>query len=229
MNSRFALEGGSRAGRHNAGFWLSITMSALLVACLGNSASAQLRRPGQGEPVRKRPVLRIRRIDGMGSGDRQFTPRYETSARGGREPAKEWGVVTLEYSTEPEWIDNVTITFYALSMMREGKQNIYSMYRKEVNYVDVEEDNDHRAAAYLRPAALERYGRLVAIAAEVSVDGEPVAEIGDKRLGDALPEKWWKDPRVVKSELVTMREGYLLSKKESPFALIAVDDYEWIR
>ena len=49
---------------------------------------------------------------------------------------------------------------------------------------------------------------------------------GQVRLPDG---DWWKDERVIDSDLVSKRAGYLLNKKESPFELINMADYEWIK
>jgi hypothetical protein len=65
----------------------------------------------------------------------------------------------------------------------------------------------------------------VAIAVEISVGGKVVAEDSVEE-GLKLGPRWWKDPVIVESKDVTARDGYLLEKARSPFALISIDDYE---
>jgi hypothetical protein len=56
-----------------------------------------------------------------------------------------------------------------------------------------------------------------------------VAQQSETAIRDTLPVDWWKSEKVVKSEAVTARDGYLLSRKESPFVFINIDDYEAIK
>jgi len=44
-----------------------------------------------------------------------------------------------------------------------------------------------------------------------------------------LPEFWWRNPSVLDSPMLTVREGYLLNRMESPWAWINPDDYEVIK
>ena len=109
----------------------------------------------------------------------------------------------------------------------ETKQNVYSFYKMAVRYVDIAEGRDHMAIVYLRPAALERYGEPVAVAAVITLEGEVVAEISDEAA--KLPANWWKNPLVTDSKATTTRDGYLLDRSKSPWALINTDDYEVIK
>jgi hypothetical protein len=185
-------------------------------------------RPGAGEEPR-RPVVSVRRLTGTGNRAEVLTPYYDSSYGRSSRPAREWHRILVEYDSYPDWIDDLTIAFYAISVRADGGQNRYTYYRREVRYMDIERDTGHRAVAYLRPSAVERYGDVVAAAVEFIVDGEVVAMESDSRLRDALPPDWWKNERVVKSELVTIREGYLLNRLESPFAYVNIDDYEAIK
>lgn len=177
---------------------------------------------------RQRPPLVIRDLDGTGSRATVRTPSYDSSYGRGSKPAREWGRLQAEYDSYPEWIDEMTVTFYAMSLNEDGERN-YSLYRRDVRYMDIKEDREHLAVVYIRPSALERYGEIVAVAVEFVIDGEIVAVDADSTMGKSLPSDWWKNPRVVKSELVTRRDGYMLSRKESPFAFVAIDDYEVIK
>jgi len=49
--------------------------------------------------------------------------------------------------------------------------------------------------------------------------------LGDSKPagGKKLPAKWWENDKL------TVREGYLLKKSDTPFAMLAVDDYEYVK
>lgn len=176
----------------------------------------------------KSPIA-IRRIHGLGRKGIVLTPQFQTSVARGAKPPREWGMVMVQYESAPEWIDELTVTFYAMSVINKDGKNAYSLYRRDVHYMDVARDRDHLADVYLRPSALERYGEIVAVAVEIQVKGEVVAELGETSMGAQIPAQWWKDPKVVKSEVVTPREGYMLNRMESPFGWINSDDYEAIK
>ncbi len=196
--------------------------SVLVVASLSTAAFAQDARPASDK-------LRVRKIIGLGSKARVFTPTYTTDVGRGVERAQEWLAVTLTYDTAPEWIDELLIQFHVLAKRPDPKtpKNLYSLYKTAVRYVDIEAGRKHMATTYLRPSAIVRYGEAVAVAAVVTLDGAVVAEVSDESM--QLPEKWWKNPLVTDSDATTIRDGYLLDRSKSPWALINTDDYEVIK
>lgn len=197
-------------------------LSVVVVAALGSSVL------GQGAPNAS-DQLRVRKLTGLGKKARVFTPSFSTDVGRGVNRAREWQAITVSYDTAPEWIDELLIQFYVLSVMRdpETKRNVYSLYRNTVRYIDIEQGRGHTAVVFLRPAALLRHGEPVAVAAVFTLEGEVVAEVSDE--GSQLPEKWWKNPLVTDSDATTVREGYLLDRSKSPWALINPDDYEVIK
>lgn len=200
-----------------------------------------LRRPGAGGSTRPsaedaggvrsavRPAVVARKITGVARRDRVMTPQYSTSVSRGTEPAREWGAVALQYETQPEWIDELTVRFFVLGVIPKDGRNAYSFYRREVTYIDVKKGRNHVADMYLRPSALERFGLVAAVAAEIVVNGEVVAQLSESSMGDQIPPDWWKNEKVLKSESMTIRDGYLINRHESPFAYINVDDHEAIK
>lgn len=175
-----------------------------------------------------RPAVVLRKLTGTGSRSVIRTPSYDTTYGRGSKAAKEWGIVQVEYDSYPEWIDELTITFHALSLEADGSKE-YALYRRDVRYMDIKEGREHLAAVYLRPSALLRFGEVVAVAVEFSIDGRIVAGETDTVGGVSLPNDWWKNPAVLKSDLVKRRDGYMLNRAESPFAYVAIDDYEAIK
>lgn len=174
-------------------------------------------------------LIRVRSFTALGSRAVVASPFFQTSMGRGVKPQQEWHVVTMEYDTAPDWLDEMLVQYYVMSMMqdRETRSNRYSLYRKTVRYVDIEQGRGHIARAFLRPAAVKRFGDVVAAAAVLTIDGQEASVRSDESV--ELPERWWENPLVLDSEALTVRDGYLLDRMETPWAVINVDDYEFIR
>jgi hypothetical protein len=209
--------------------WKALLPAFMVLSITSLAFGQQTPRGASNAPRAASGKLRVRKLVGLGNKARMFTPSYSTDVGRGIQRAKEWRTVLLTYDTAPAWIDELLIQFYVLGMTRdpETKQNVYSFYKMAVWYLDVAEGRNHLATVYLRPAALERYGEPVAVAAVVTLEGEVVAEISDESV--KLPAKWWKNPLVTDSQATTTRDGYLLDRSKSPWALINPDDYEVIK
>jgi len=204
--------------------------SLVLFCGLCLDCPAQRSRPGGAvrRPAAPGDIVRIKRLTGLGGQSKIETPTYRTDVQRGAKPAKTWAKLTTTYDTAPEWIDELTIQYHAMAAKRQGSVKTYTIYKATVRCFDIEEGRGHASAVYLRPAALKRFGELVAVAVEISHKGKVIAsqsEIGGLRL----PADWWKNPQVTNLEGVTVREGYLLNRAETPFAFVNVDDYEYIR
>lgn len=171
--------------------------------------------------------LKIKKFAGAGRRALIKTPEYKTNVNRGAGQPKEWAQIAVQYETYAEWLDEVTFQYWVLSLMKEDGRNAYSLYKATVRYADVAEGRDHMSTVFLRPAAIERFGMVAAAAVEISIGGIVVDEIGEAEID--VPEKWWRNPQVVESEQVNVREGYLIDRSQSPWALINMDDFEVIR
>ena len=173
-------------------------------------------------------IARIRKLLGVGRSGQEKTPEYKTSVARGIKPAADWAQITVTYDTTPKWIDELVIQYYVLTMIVEEGKTVYSFFKATVKYVDVEKGRDHQGSVYLRPSVLKRHGNVVAAAVEISHEGKVIqtrSEV-DSESG-VKEEKWWADDsKVMKSPMVTPRDGYLLDRSQTPFALINIDDYE---
>jgi hypothetical protein len=128
--------------------------------------------------------------------------------------------------TAPEFIDDLTFQFYAISEgVVEGKK-IFSFYKSAVKYGDIERGN-HVCTMFIRPSAIKRYGEPTAIAVEVLYKGNIVEEMSEE--GQKMPDKWWKNPQVTESPITVIRDGYMINRSQSPFALIGIEGYEFIK
>ncbi len=201
----------------------------------GQARSAVVYRMPPGiEPA---DMIRVRGFSGIGSRSVVTTPVFNTSVgRGARSP-QEWQYLHLQYEVLIPWIDEMTVQFFVLSMGSDPEtgENVFSLFQRNVRYVDIEggrsgREGQRSADAFLRPAALRRFGRVVAAAAVVTINGQVVAQEQEvDRNAPALPETWWQDDRVIRSDAVTIRDGYLLDRTETPWSIINYDDAEFIR
>lgn len=142
---------------------------------------------------------------------------------------REWALVECEYSTHDKWMDQLSFTYHVLSSSRDeesGKQ-IYNYYTTTVRYIDVPKGK-HRSCVCLSPNLVERYGEPVAMAVEVTGKGSDVLASDQTSFGINLPKEWWKNDKVMNSEMLKRRNG-LIDRSKTPFALINPDDYEVVQ
>lgn len=181
-----------------------------------------------GQERREMP-LKIRKFNAMGTKALVTTPQYKSDVSRGAGAAKKWYMISVQYDTEPEWIDELTVEFHVLTSTRDlkTKKDVFSLYKLVVRYVDIARGRGHEATAFMRPSTIKRFGSPIAVAAVFSVKGHVIDAVSDD--SKRMPEKWWNDPRVTDSADVTLRPGRLLDRSDSPWALINIDNYEAIK
>ena len=179
--------------------------------------------PAAGEQVR------IRKLQGLGTRSLVKTPEYRHSLSPGVNRPGDWVEVKLTFDTTPEWIDELTVQFFVLTETRLQGKPEYTLFRRTVRCTDVERGENHMVAVYLPPNIVRRRGMPVAVGAEVSIGGKPAAVEGDSEKTLKLQAEWWKSPVVTESKDVAIRDDALLAREQSPFALVAIDDYEGSR
>ena len=192
---------------------------------------------GRSANVTRVPLL-VRTFVGAGRRTLVPTPQFQTNSRQGRsgyriggERGSDWACVHVDYDTDPLWIDDVTVNYFVLALTEADGERAYSFYRLAVTYRDVGRGAGHRSAAYLHPSAVARFGEPVASHVEILVDGSVVATEDDLRgdMEGQLPETWWTSKQVIDNPKVTMREGYLKHRDETPFALVNTENNEVIK
>lgn len=174
------------------------------------------------------------------------TPRIAGNAQ-----AKEqiWGVFEYSFETKAFWTDNLSATFYVLLDADEviKKKEVpedtprFSFMQLALRYSDIPKGKDHKICAVLLPAALERFGKPIAIGLEVSV-GDTVVYVDDKNVdgvlvtalqrvaqanpGGKLP-KWWDfvNANAMIQSRMARRNDYLVDRAKTPFSVVAIDDY----
>jgi len=192
-------------------------------AVVSNTTVAQERRAAGDK-------LRIRKLDAIGTRSKVDTPVIKSTAPRGTSRAKKWHQISMQYETAPLWIDELTAQVHVMSVTKdpETKKDVYSLFKLVIKYADIEKGRDHKMTAFLRPAAVKRYGEPIAVAIVLSIDGNVVGEISQE-ADRRIPKKWWSNPRIVDNANVTVRGGYLLNRSETPWAMINYDDYEVIK
>ncbi len=181
----------------------------------------------------------------------QETPSYTSTinmSRKGRGRVRQWALFEVTYETAPAWLDEVEFN-YTVMLRRPTEKNTdeYSIFRASVKYLDVAgalnplnaNGGVHQSCVVLHPNAFTRYGDerdgatrgVVAIVLEISVDGRVMATESEVAAPyrTKIPADWWKNPQVLNSDAVKMRDGYLMDRSKSPFAMINPDDYEMVK
>lgn len=209
-----------------SGWWFRVLILGAMGVFLAGMAN------GQSRAVSDRSdAVRIRRMIGAGSRIVIESPKYQVSSsiQGGVKPSQRWGKISVYYDTTPEWMDDLAFQYFVLARKVDGGKAIFSLYTTTVRYTDVRRGANHESSVFLRPPAIERYGDVIATAVEVSVGGKVVAEDSHVEGAPKMPDRWWRQPTVVESKDVVAREGYLLDRSRSPFALINIDDNEAVK
>ncbi len=169
------------------------------------SASAQ-----RQDTMAKR-ILRIRNV----AGSKVRTPEYKLVGGTAQGVKRIWFEVLVDYETTPEWIDELDFTYYVLMRSRRGKKR-YVLFRGDVSYVNIARGR-HRSVVYVHPSTLERYGDVDRVAVLIKSQGRLVG-VGGR---PAPTKRWW--------EQLTPVKGYILTRMQTPFAMIRFDDYEAIK
>lgn len=157
-------------------------------------------------------IVRIKRIDHQ----KRATPEYQVKrTREGAGRIRQWVQITTRYETAPEWIDQLDFRYYAVVRTKSGDRR-YQLLSGEVAYVNVKKGS-HESVVFIHPSSIDRFGVVEHVAVEIRVRSQLVGMASD-RSGN---ERWW--------EQMSPKEGYILTRDESVFALINYDNYEAIK
>lgn len=156
-----------------------------------------------------------------------------------------WGVFDYSFDTLAPWTDNIVVNYHILLDAekvkdREKDTPRFTYMQLTMRFGDLAKGKDHRVSAVLLPAALTRYGFITALGFEMTVHDRVVYSDQQFSNGSVLmptmkkaleansknPAKWWELQNIVNNPQTFKREGYLVDRAKSPFALVAMDDYE---
>lgn len=160
-------------------------------------------------------VLRIRRIEG----DMVRAPQYQVSGGQRTQRQRQWLQVKTEFETAPDWIDEITFTYYIVLRNRrpaEGEQE-YNLFRGETTYVNVARTRTGQSTVFLHPSTVERYGDLFRVGVVITSQGRMLGMASNPDSD----QRWW--------EQLPPRSGFVLNRMQTPFAMINFDDFEAIK
>ncbi len=186
--------------------------------------------PGAVRPAGSaKAVLRIKDISKPGKQSLVSSPDVDGKVKSpghiNRGQNWKWAMLEVKYETAPEWIDEITFTFFVLC--QDPKTKELHLFQTAVSYIDIEK-GDHFAAAMLPPNAVKRYGEPVSYAVDITLDGESVAQeaLG---MGVAKGNIWWPASIERLGDRVKRHSGYLKDRSQTPFGVTHFDEYEAVR
>lgn len=149
-------------------------------------------------------------------GGKTPTPQYSLLKGQAMARTRDWFQILTQYETNPDWIEELTFTYYVLARDKQGAQRGPVLFRGEVTYVTIQKGK-HMSDMYLHPSTLARYGEVEAMAVLVTFKGQLVA----MESQPASQQRWWEQLAPV--------DGFILNRMETPFAMIDFDVYEAIK
>lgn len=167
--------------------------------------------------------LKVKGITAPGKASLVSSPSYENNVKGpGRNSGrgKRWAAVEAEYATQPDWIDELTVTFHVLT---KDDENLFHYFTTAVSYLNIAK-GEHGACAMLPPSAVARYGTPCAYGVEFELGGKVVDGIAS---GIAKNTPWWTKLDSMKG--LERHSGLLQDRSKTPFALSYIDEYEAVR
>ena len=202
-----------------------LSSSIGLVACaLAFCLLGEVRGQAAAPAAPSSDILRIRKVTELGRDMFQRAP-----SMGNRSPKqKDWGVLDVTFDSAPEWIDEMTVTFTVMLQNKKAKQGepVFSLLTLTSEYRDIAQGRDRKAGVVILPVAMERHGQPIGIGVQFFRDGQLIAESGVGAESLSSKEKWWGNKQITDHPTVRKREGYLIERSKSPFALVDIDSYE---
>ena len=194
---------------------LSILSAGALVFLFSVSqVAAQARRVTPSAAAGKKGVV-IRKMEATGPTAKVKTPNFRSDSNEPQAQAKNWARITVQYETDVEWTDELEFRYTVL--VKHPKTRAFIMFPATVAYIDIPKGKRHTSTVFLRPTTLERYGNVEWAGVKIYLNGEQVAmaQMPDDRRPWTISYK--------------TREGVLLNRAQTPFAQVAVDNYETIK
>lgn len=196
------------------------------VALAAAALPAAPRAPGAAAPGAAPGDVKIKKITDLNG----YKAKAKSIDGKTSQKSKTWGVFDVSFQTAPEWVDSMTATYTVILLNPKpgDGQKPMSLLQTTVEYGDLER-GEHVAGAVLLPAALSRHGQPLGFAVQLSVGGQTVAQQGVGSGPLSKVAEWWTKSEILDHPNVQRRDGYLVDRMKSPFALVDVDNYEMSR
>lgn len=192
-----------------------LSMGALVFMFSVSEAAAQARRVTPPAAGAGKEGVVIRKMESTGPTAKVRTPEFKNDANEPQAQAKDWARITVQYETDAEWTDELEFRYTVL--VKNPKTSAFTMFPATVTYIDIPKGKRHTSTVFLRPNTLERYGAVEWAGVKIYLKGEQVAVA-------QMPD----DPRPWTITYKTI-EGVLLNRAQTPFAQVAIDNYETIK
>jgi hypothetical protein len=143
-------------------------------------------------------------------------PSYQVSSMAGAVKGtaynKKWLAIEVDFSTDPDWVDGVTVKYYVL--VKKGRE--VKLFTGEVTHSNLAKSMRHTSAMFVPATILERYGdsKFEIASVELIYDGKTVG----RESSPQTREEWWQK--------FTPVTGMLLPPGETPWAMLAHERYE---
>ncbi len=185
--------------------YFSILTATILVFVVATEAWAQ--QPSD--------ILRIRRLEG----NEVRAPVYQVSPTQRASRQRQWLEVRTQFETRPDWIDEMTFTYYiVLRNQRPAPgQPEFMLFRGENTYVNIARTRDGASTVYLHPSTVERFGSVFRVGVVISSQGRILA----MESSPSADGRWW--------EQLPPQDGFVLSRMQTPFAMVNFDDFEALK
>lgn len=190
---------------------MRILSRGMIIGAILWSVGLILPTPAQQPSAPTRPVV-IRGI----KGGKITTPQYQLLKGQTMARTRDWFQILTQYDTAPDWMEELTFTYYVLLRDKLSPQRTPILFRGEVTYVTIQKGR-HMSDMYLHPSTLARYGEVEATAVLVTYKGQLVA----MESQPPSQQRWWEQLAPV--------DGFILNRMETPFAMIDFDTYEAIK
>jgi|YelNatPaOPRAMG01_1025707.scaffolds.fasta_scaffold54739_2 hypothetical protein len=124
---------------------------------------------------------------------------------------KDWVRIEVRYETRAEWLDEVTVKFFA----SVGKGRAEQVLAGELTHVNLARGT-HYSAMFLHPNVVQRFGdgQVNAVAVQIYSQNKLVAQRGEP----GLRPRWWENAKTV--------GGLLVAPQNSPWAPVAAGRYD---
>ena len=179
------------------------------------SAFLVIPREGMAQQRLTEDDLRIRRLES----NTVRTPQYQVRGPTTSGSQGEWLEVRTQFETRPDWIDELTFTYYIVlqNPRPERGQNPFTLLTGETTYINIEQTRRGLSTVYVHPSTVERFGNVERVGVVISAGGRTLAMESDP----SHDGRWW--------EQLSPQPGLVYSRDKSPFALVNIDDFPAIK
>lgn len=162
----------------------------------------------------------IRKMESTGPNTRVKTPKFNNDANEPQAKAENWARISVQYETDVEWTD--ALEFRYMVIVKHPKTSAFSMFPVAVTYIDIPKGKRHTSTVFLRPNTLKRYGNVEWAGVKIYLKGKDTPVAVAQMPND--PRPW-----TAKLPKLTTKNGVLLNRDQTPFAQVAIDNYETIK